>query len=281
MSGSRDRTAVRRRVADYTFEQSLASACAVCGVAEPEAVARDGYALLKFIAPLSDECPVGTFVGVCRRCVLVSTARGVHLDPPFLWYGFRSDWSPPPLSRPVGGEPLYVVRFGHADDDRLARVVGRVWRKLPVEVRATLRWYLAPAVEAEAVTARPTLSKGALRVEALRVFPGSRRALGQCLHSGHTVRLLAEAVNAMPDKPLAALVAHELAHVYQEAAWKEFRRGLYAGGVEEDARMLMTEWGFQEDVIDRWAEARDKERFLAGLRRMRQRQDREEDDEQE
>jgi Zn-dependent protease with chaperone function len=267
-------------VADYTFEQSLASACAVCGVGESEAVARDGYALLKFIAPLSDECPVGTFVGVCRGCVLVSTARGLHLDPPLLWYGFRSDWSPPPLTRPVGGEPLYVVRFGHVDD-RLARVVGRVWRKLPVEVRATLRGYLTPAVEAEAVRVRPTLTKGALRVEALRVFPGSRRALGQCLHRGHTVRLLAGAVNAMPDKPLAALVAHELAHVYQEAAWKEFRRGLYGGGVEEDARGLMTAWGFQEDAIDRWAEARDEERCLAELRRMQRRRSRDEDDEQE
>jgi hypothetical protein len=67
---------------DYSFEQPLATTCAFCGIDGHEAVARDGYSLLKYLAPISERCPVATFVGVCQRC-LVGRPRGDD-ERPFL-----------------------------------------------------------------------------------------------------------------------------------------------------------------------------------------------------
>ena len=268
MNGSR--TWIPDLLADYGFERSLAASCAGCGAGDGEAVARDGYSLLRYLAPISERCPVATFVGVCRACLRKYDPRGRWDRPALLRDGCRCPWSPPPLIRPVAGEPLYVVPFGHADDGRLAGVVGGVWRGLPADARASMRQHLTPRIETGARDMIRRLNKGALRVEALRAFPGSRRNFGQCLHGGHTVRLSAPKVNPMPDPVLATLVAHELAHVYQHARryqWAATGLPNDPPDEEDDARRLMADWGFRDANIDDWDTDRRMERWEARMRR--------------
>jgi hypothetical protein len=262
-------------VADYSFEESLADTCTVCGINAYETVLRDGYSLLKYIAPISERCPVATIVGVCQRCLL-GRPRGDDKRL-FLADDAECDWSPPPLLGPIDGEPVYVVGFGHVDDHRLAETVQRAIRRLPRRVIGRLRAYLAPEFERTVDDYLPRLHKGALRVEALRVFPGSRRVLGQCMRIGHTIRLSASAVNTMPDAILLTLVIHELAHVYQHAAWRRDR----IPDVEDDAKQLMAKWGFNNAAIDRWLDSRSEERWRAKWRRMKQRLARESEDDPE
>ncbi len=175
----------------------------------------------------------------------------------------------PPLVRVVPKEHVYVMRFGHSDDDRLARVVGRVWRKLPDEVRETMRGYLCPQVEDYSDEVRPTLVKGALRVEALRTFPGSRLVLGQCMYGGRTIRLNAKLADAMSPAVLGHVVAHELAHVFQRAAWVGQERQI-PDDVETDAHELMAAWGFAQTAIDAWNERRHEERYRVRWQRLQE-----------
>jgi len=80
---------------------------------------------------------------------------------------------------------------------------------------------------------------------------------GQVLCNGHFLCFWSKVTERMPDKILRLLIAHELAHVYQNAIGDEVWFGLHDvpsnGDRELDADILAGEWGYIGDEIDQWA----------------------------
>ena len=101
--------------------------------------------------------------------------------------------------------------------------------------------------------------------------PYGRKAFGVVDHCGHRLQFWAKRTDMMPSDVLEDLIAHELAHVLQDAAGircvKAYSDGrtvnaypdgtLFGGNqeIEEDADLVMSRWGFNPESIDDWSRA--------------------------
>src|SRR5262249_28802486 len=208
-----------------------------------------------YAVPITPLCPVAGLVGVCSECrewfrpEMFSGSEhfaGYRFDP--ARGGLRplyKTWAPPPMRCPAPGEPLYLLVRGFCDEERLGRLVGDTWGRIPDADRQPMRERLGWCPEKY----YPTFLQGALRIEALPNWPEREGDLGMCLNSGRAIRLHSPTVAAMPDGVLATLIAHELGHVYQYASERSLTS---EKPIEEDVIDVMTSWGFRDADIDEW-----------------------------
>lgn len=125
---------------------------------------------------------------------------------------------------------LYVKGAGNVA--RFASVFAETWRRLPDATRETLVLYW--------------WKRG---VPIIRLVDDQTRwerpALGCCSPKAAGLYFLQPFVDAMPDKPLSSLIAHELAHAFVEVV------GMAGDGWREEERqavLLALSWGF--DLVD-------------------------------
>jgi len=136
---------------------------------------------------------------------------------------------------------IYLEAFGYADDAHFARVFRHTWRRLPMAARRSIlaHW-------------RGMERGGWHRRVKIEVLPDwSQRedefgvgVLGSVNGAGE-IRFWAPFVQQAPRRILEWLIAHELAHCYQNA-----NPDTDFGDVEESAENLAWEWLQWEDPLD-------------------------------
>lgn len=272
----------RRPYADFGFTPEEVPACLRCDNDFHTALQNTGYGLTYHAVPISDYCPVAGLVAVCKTCEpwvgpeTFLTGKRFIASEKSVWATDKTvneykSWHPPAVVQPARGVPMYVLRRGALDDDRLARCLARTWNRLPGEARDSLlvRWQSKREQGEDFfwVGEReydPFCEGGcAWKPRTLAVVPGTM-PLGLCLNRGHAIRLNARYAKPMPDAVLEVLLAHELGHCYQYAASK---RTWLGPNCEAEVISLMAEWGFRNQDIDEWqaehAVARRRNRLAA------------------
>lgn len=252
--------------ANFGFTPAEVLRCELCNVSNKDTLRNNGSSLIACVLPATPHCPVTGMVGLCKGCLdrpwrqafFGLEYRVSTFDLETLKYVSEAKkWHPPPMVQPLKGVPIYVLSRGFCDDQRLADVVGEAWQRIPAGARKPMlkHW----AVEARAWcdwrdpdSWAPSLDSGALRIEALPSWPGFRCLYGQMLNDGHAIRLHSPTVQAMPDKVLMTLIAHELGHCYQYATLGERRWKI----IEAEVHEIMAGWGFRDTDIDAWAAKR-------------------------
>lgn len=157
---------------------------------------------------------------------------------------------------------VYVWPFD-GDGPRFAGLFRETWRRLPLWARRrVLSHWRTPC---------PLLFFPGPLIELLPDWSRrERRTLAEVSYDGYKLRFRSVTFDAMPDGVACDLIAHELAHVLQEARGIRVGRvtrgvptyvradGSEFGGpyeIEEDADLTMSHWGFDHDSIDEWARA--------------------------
>jgi hypothetical protein len=72
----------------------------------------------------------------------------------------------------------------------------------------------------------------------------------------------------MPDEVLGTLIAHEIAHCFQQASFPQRLNG--EKSVEEDAVEIVNDWGFNSADITQWCGRHAEERLASALRSLRE-----------
>jgi hypothetical protein len=161
-----------------------------------------------------------------------------------------------------------TVRGG--DGPRFASVFLTTWKRLPLRARRRILGHWRNRYQEAYFSLSPIIE--------LQDCPIRDEALGIVSMFGHWLRFYSEPINKLPDDVLQDLIAHELAHVEQDAAGircvkvypdgrADFtcRDGSYFGGnfeIEEDADTTMEDWGFDPESIDRWSIAIGRSRIV-------------------
>jgi hypothetical protein len=169
---------------------------------------------------------------------------------------------------------LYLNVWGHGDDARFAGIFRDTWFKIPVEDRMQLIDYWKPWERI------PGVLGISIKMENLSTLR-SQKTTAVCELLGTALNFYSPVVDRMPPKHVAALVAHELAHVFQATrgtltaperpaeitdkliselatAWgttfvEAERKLLYQSSpVESDADAIAERWGFKVRAMRRW-----------------------------
>ena len=157
----------------------------------------------------------------------------------------KKQWTGVPAIRPIADSPIEVVRYGYADDDRVAGTVADLWRSMPRAHRRRLLEYLRSDDRCERAKYSP-VAPGALRIETLPRWPNwGHGVMGLNLERGHIIRLWTTAVQRMSQPALTALVGHELAHTYQDAVGSKLILDYETHTVEAEAEAneIASSWG--------------------------------------
>jgi hypothetical protein len=234
--------------AEFGFSPLEVFRCTLCGVNHGVYEA-DGFMLAGYVITPTPLCPVTGVVGICKDCIELVSPRIFSGEAYRIFHVHgkyeHKVWRPPVEFIQVGSEPLYVIRRGFADDDRIAAVVADVWRHIPRAGRVALRRHLRTRKV-------HWLDNGPLRIEALPDWPGRYRTIGECWNRGHAIGLVSTFVQAMPDEVLATLIAHEIGHSHQFATRKRFQCRKDA---ENDVVALISGWGYENPIVGHWYSA--------------------------
>lgn len=152
----------------------------------------------------------------------------------------------------------------------MARIFRQSWRQIPLWGRRPILAYWGWRRDL------PAARRPLPQIEALPDW-GGRDCIGERSLGGAVIRFLSFAVDALPDELLAALIGHELAHIYDWArgrmrrdVFEEMRGGLFDPR-EESARVLTVAWGFDDDGLTAWLRDGGADRIAAAERRWRRR----------
>lgn len=138
------------------------------------------------------------------------------------------------------------------DGRRFARRFVETWARIPLWARRAMLAHWRKPPEDFRSSAIPS-------IQLLDSWPGQvgkgLRATNGCSAArGHVLLFSRPIVEAYPDDIVRDLVAHELAHVVQEAVGQQFGELEHeAIEWEEDADDRMAFWGFDPESMDRWA----------------------------
>jgi hypothetical protein len=149
------------------------------------------------------------------------------------------------------------------DGRRFASLFRTTWRRMPLWARRRIlgHWRSPRFPFSTLVPLSPQIEL--VGGWSGRVRPGVD-ALADVSRGGHLLRFHAGIVGQMPDDVVCDLIAHELAHVFQDAGgltpvpddpdlWRwpggEMLRGL---DVEVHANEMVWNWGFEVESIDEW-----------------------------
>jgi hypothetical protein len=189
-------------------------------------------------------------------------------------------------------QQVYLRPF-QGDGPRFVRLFRSTWRRLPLWARRRILgfWHDADDAMANLVLHSPHIEL--LDGWSKRQGEGLRGDVGCVSHGGHFLQFHAPVVDLMPEPLVCDLIAHELAHVHQDACgirlksvesdgtivYEDARGGVYmAGELEEEADATMVSWGFDDEAMDQWAveqgivtvvDATREQCIEAGLRFMR------------
>jgi hypothetical protein len=169
---------------------------------------------------------------------------------------------------------LYLTVQGHGDDARFAGIFRDTWFKIPVEDRMQMTdyWRRSPLIPGVLGIIMENLST-------LRY----RKTTAVCELLGTSLKFYAPVVDRMPPQHVGAVVAHELAHVFQATqgtltaperppgltdgliaglardwgiTFEEAERKLLyqSSPVEHDADASAERWGFKVRAMRRWVQ---------------------------
>jgi len=169
---------------------------------------------------------------------------------------------------------LYLDVFGHGNDARFADVFRDVWLTIPVKERKRMTGYWATHI---CITPWRGVRISLQNSSKMR----NSRTYAECGALGAVLEFYAPVVDRMPRKHVAALIAHELAHVLQasngqliptkrpewmddksiaelaaingESFGETERKWRYQfSPVERDADTIAMRWGFNVPAEKRW-----------------------------
>jgi hypothetical protein len=123
------------------------------------------------------------------------------------------------LQRSIG------VTVDSGDGDRFARLFTETWSRLPPDTQAGICTHWAKEEDQE------------VRIELSNWLRKSLNRDAQVALLGYELMFDAAEVDRMPDPVVKALIAHELAHVFQYATGRNLKEDL-----ESDAEDLVCEW---------------------------------------
>lgn len=170
---------------------------------------------------------------------------------------------------------LYVTRY-NGSADRFAKAFRSVWKQIPLGPRRGMlrHWrtdemrFLSGFIHpSRVVRLNETIPQQWLISPSIEILPPwwiedgrdddmnpLRGVMGAACRKGHSLKFHDAIVDALPDNLLADLIAHELAHVWQESIGLEKRFGFEPepGDLEQDADEIMEHWGFSAEAIDEW-----------------------------
>jgi len=178
-------------------------------------------------------------------------------------------------------DSLYLDEFGHGDDAKFAGIFRDVWLTIPVEDRKRMTGHWA-APHMPILPCRGVV----IRLENLPSMR-TRKVFASCGALGAESVFYAPVVDRMPRKHVAALIAHELAHVLQASngqltpperpdrmddqfiaklaaligeSFKETERKLcyQSSPVEREADAIAKRWGFNVPAMQRWLKKKDR-----------------------
>ncbi len=150
---------------------------------------------------------------------------------------------------------IYLMPFGHADDERFARNFRETWRLMGKDGRRSLTDYWRNPDPMRWVP--QILSPG---IELLDDWSGrDDDDFGYCTNNGHKFMFWACGVDAMPDDIVQTLIAHELGHAYRCAIGEHIidpaNLPTESDRIEEEMNTRLTVeclWGFDEEALSEW-----------------------------
>ena len=182
---------------------------------------------------------------------------------------------------------LYLHPRGHGNDQRFAVVFKRTWARIPQEVRQHIleHWHksdcrrltqlvypeqvsemevddLSELLRIRWVVPKVELLSGWVGRDEEDIVPAEKyprgSGLGHVYAKGCIMRFHAPSIDRMPDATVRHLIAHEIAHVFQNAVGDEYLFGPdwgkpNQGDYEQNADEIMEEWGFKPFAVDAWA----------------------------
>jgi hypothetical protein len=141
----------------------------------------------------------------------------------------------------------------HGEGQRFARLFRETWAQIPLWARrAILRhWRVMGFTRVELVNdwSGRQGAKGYRAGRPVRRGKGLRGDKACCTWRGHKLRFWCPIVRAYPDDLVRDLIAHELAHVVQNAFELEFYDNYET---EQSADEFVEAWGFSVTAIDDW-----------------------------
>lgn len=248
--------------ADFGFSINEFFCCALCQVKAARTFLECGFTLSGYSVPISAHCPIAGVVGLCQTCremgwSLPDIFKGKPY-PNFKGYSLHElTWAPPALLAPIKHEPIYIIKRGFCDEQKLCKALSCVWNRIPARAQAELRRYLTRVEETSALG---DLAKGAMRMEALPNWPGRAVYHGQCFNSGHAIRLHSVLLDVMPKKVIETLVAHEMGH---SVLFARMRRSRHVENSEEAVIRLIASWGYRDADFDEWSGKHKMQRWKA------------------
>ena len=126
---------------------------------------------------------------------------------------------------------------------RFARIFTNVWNALPMKDRDTIYAHWRKGFHGNIFSPRIELTGGWAQRE--------NGHLGATLELGHRLAFHAPSVDELSDAAVTELIAHELAHVFQEAMWPgSMLRDSNDPWIEVHADVIVDEWGFELNMIE-------------------------------
>lgn len=164
----------------------------------------------------------------------------------------------------VRSSGLHLLSHGLADEQRFAEVFRSVWRTIPLRDKRkmvanwrTFRDELRDSFAKANQSPPARMLKMMPKIEILNFKDdwfrsGEKWVLAQCKDMGTVLSFKAAWVDALPEKHLATLVAHELAHVYQVSYLGEQHYDNDRELVEEQISDILGSWGFDQEALEEW-----------------------------
>lgn len=156
---------------------------------------------------------------------------------------------------------------GDGDDARFARLFRETMQRLPLGPRRRILKHWRECSLALGGLS-PMIQLGLWATEHFEKDDLTATTWAEVKHRGHHLCFFSRIVDRMPDELVRDLIAHELAHVWQEATFITGRcldtdKTLIAidrsgcewlpGELEEHADDLMESWGFNATAMDDWS----------------------------
>lgn len=146
----------------------------------------------------------------------------------------------------IPGAPLTITVYS-GDGNRFARLFKEAWAQLPAPVQEKIRKHWA---------------KEDVRLELSNIWKNCAIHDGEVGCFGREAKFNAAEVDRMPDTVAKALIAHEMAHVYQHATG--FSQRTYEVSsqreyevLESDAKELASRWNFDWVASMQWKAKRE------------------------
>lgn len=217
--------------------------CAWCDMSHGAHKREFGHEMLCYRMFPGPRFVVDGFVALCDDCK--DTVCQDHT-------ALTTDWLGLPTISPVWGAPIKVVRYGYADDKRLAEACANAWHDLPDDDRDWMLAYLAHDDREQRSLFGAPVAVRSLRIEALpRWSNWNHRAAKTWYCEGHVIRVLADDVRRMSGQALKSAIMYGLTGTLQYAHGDIGPNGTMADGLfpEIEGLIIAKRWNCDLDGL--------------------------------